>query len=320
MRIVTTYPFDASEVARIQMAAGVPVEILICRDREEFRARLPQADIVYGGLSASELAQATRLRWIQAGAAGLDEVDKALFESSIPLTNYAGTFAPAIAETAMGMLLSLTRGISKYYVPQFLQRTMNPVGSMKSAHHTELAGRVMGIVGMGGIGRAVARKAHYGFEMRVVGTDDRPASKPDYVAELRDASWLLEMVTHADVVVAAAPLTPSTTGMFNEAVFRRMKNTAIFLALSRGRLFDDMALVRALKEGWIAGAGLDVFPVEPPPPEHPIFDCSNVVMTAHTSGWSPDRQKRLIELFAENVRRFAAGEPLLNLVDKARGY
>jgi len=81
-----------------------------------------------------------------------------------------------------------------------------------------------------------------------------------------------------------------------------------------------MALVRALREGWIAGAGLDVFPVEPPPPEHPIFDCSNVVMTAHTSGWSPDRQKRLIELFAENVRRFAAGEPLLNLVDKARGY
>ncbi|HSW49808.1 MAG TPA: NAD(P)-dependent oxidoreductase, partial [Bryobacteraceae bacterium] len=96
--------------------------------------------------------------------------------------------------------------------------------------------------------------------------------------------------------------------------------TAYFLALSRGRLFDDMALVRALQQGWIAGAGLDVFPQEPPPSEHPIFDCPNVVMTAHTSGWGPDRQRRLIALFAENLRRFVAGEPLLNLVDREKGY
>jgi phosphoglycerate dehydrogenase-like enzyme len=99
-----------------------------------------------------------------------------------------------------------------------------------------------------------------------------------------------------------------------------MKKTAYFLGLSRGRLLDDMALVRALKEGWIAGAGLDVFPQEPPPSDHPIFDCPNVVMTAHTAGWGPDRQDRLIALFAENLRRFVAGEPLLNLVDKAKGY
>lgn len=85
-------------------------------------------------------------------------------------------------------------------------------------------------------------------------------------------------------------------------------------------LFDDIALVRALKEGWIAGAGLDVFPVEPPPSSHPIYDCPNVVMTAHTSGWSPDRQVRLIDLFAENVRRYASGLPLINVVDKQKGY
>jgi phosphoglycerate dehydrogenase-like enzyme len=197
---------------------------------------------------------------------------------------------------------------------------MNPVGTLKSAHHTELAGRTMGIAGLGGIGRAVARKAHQGFEMRVVATDAGSAPKPDYVAELHDPSWFLEMVAHSDVVVAAAPLTRATERMFSEEVFRSMKKTAIFLALSRGRLFDDLALVRALKEGWIAGAGLDVFPQEPPPSEHPIFDCPNVVMTAHTAGWSPDRQDRLIALFAENVRRFTAGEPLLNLVDKAKGY
>jgi len=173
---------------------------------------------------------------------------------------------------------------------------------------------------MGGIGRELGRRAHYGFDMRVLGTDARTSPKPDYVAELHDPSWFMEMAPQVDVLVAAAPLTPATERMFSEQVFRRMSQSAYFLALSRGKLFDDMALVKALKEGWIAGAGLDVFPQEPPPPEHPIFDCPNVVMTAHTAGWSPDRQLRLIALFAENVRRYASGEPLLNLVDKERGY
>ena len=108
--------------------------------------------------------------------------------------------------------------------------------------------------------------------------------------------------------------------MFNEDVFRSMKKTAYFLALSRGKLYDDMALVKALKEHWIAGAGLDVFPIEPPPSSHPIFDCPNVVMTAHTSGWSPDRQVRLVDLFTENVHRYATGQPLRNVVDKIAGY
>jgi phosphoglycerate dehydrogenase-like enzyme len=128
------------------------------------------------------------------------------------------------------------------------------------------------------------------------------------------------MVPQVDVLVAAAPHTRLTEKMFNESVFRRMRKTAYFLALSRGALFDDMALVRALKEGWIAGAGLDVFPIEPPPSSHPIYDCPNVVMTAHTSGWSPDRQVRLVDLFAENVRRYAIGAPLMNVVDKKAGY
>jgi phosphoglycerate dehydrogenase-like enzyme len=321
LRVVTTYPFEPEEVARIQ--AELPpgaAELVLCATKEEFRRRLPEADVVYGDLTAEELAMARNLKWIQAGAAGLDHLDEAVRKCSVPLTNYAGTFAPAIAETALGMLLCLTRGISKYYIPQFLKRRMEPVGTMKSDHHTELAGRTMGIAGMGGIGKALARKAFYGFEMKVVGTTDKPEPRPEYVAELHDPSWFMEMAPQVDVLVAAAPLTPATDRMFNGEVFRRMKRTAYFLALSRGRLFDDMALVKALKDGWIAGAGLDVFPQEPPPPEHPIFDCPNVVMTAHTAGWGPDRQRRLVALFAENLRRFVAGEPLLNLVDREKGY
>jgi phosphoglycerate dehydrogenase-like enzyme len=153
-----------------------------------------------------------------------------------------------------------------------------------------------------------------------VATDARPVPKPDYVAELRDPSWFKTMVPMVDVLVAAAPHTPLTERMFDESVFRSMKKTAYFLAMSRGKLFDDLALAKALKDGWIAGAGLDVFPQEPPPSAHPVYDCTNVVMTAHTSGWSPDRQVRLIDLFAENVRRYAIGAPLVNVVDKKAGY
>jgi phosphoglycerate dehydrogenase-like enzyme len=320
LRIVTMYPFEPHEAAKITSAGAVKVELIICKTQEEFREKLGDAEVVYGGVRGRELPGAPKLKWVQAGGAGVEGLDREFVESPVVLTNYARTFAPGISETAIGLLLCLTRGIAKYYMPQFYKRTMDPVGTPKSDHHTELVGRTMGIVGMGGIGSAVARRAYYGFDMRIVGIDARPLPKPEYVAELRDPEWFPAMVPQVDVLVAAAPHTPETDRMFNEKVFRTMKKTAYFLALSRGGLFDDMALVKALKEGWIAGAGLDVFPKEPPPSDHPIFDCPNVVMSAHTSGWSPDRQMRLIDLFAENVSRYTRGQPLINVVDKPRGY
>jgi len=321
IRIVTMYPFEPREIQRIQAAVlNARVEITLCATREEFRKSLREAEVVYGNVSGADLDYAPRLKWVQAGGAGVEGLDPKFRASPVVLTNYARTFAPGISETAMGLLLCLTRGITKYYFPQFQRRQWKPMGSPKSDHHVELVGRTMGIVGLGGIGSAVARRAYYGFDMRIVATDAKPLPKPEYVAELHDPGWFPQMVPQVDVLVAAAPHTPETERMFNEEVFRRMKKTAYFLALSRGKLFDDLALVKALKEGWIAGAGLDVFPQEPPPSDHPIFDCPNVVMSMHTSGWSPDRQVRLIELFAENVRRYAVGLPLVNVVDKQRGY
>ena len=323
IRIVTTYAFEPRELQQIQEAApGKKVEIIFCKDRNEFRSRLKEAEVVYGGVSGGELDLAPNLKWVQSGGAGVEFLikDDKLKNSSVVLTNYARTFAPGISETGMGLLLCLTRGISKYYMPQFYKRQMNPMGTPKSDHHTELVGRTMGIAGMGGIGSETARRAHFGFDMRIIATDAKPMAKPHFVAELHDPSWFKTMVPIVDVLVAAAPHTKETERMFNEDVFRSMKRTAYFLALSRGMLFDDMALVKALKEGWIAGAGLDVFPEEPPPSNHPIYDCPNVVMSAHSSGWSPDRQVRLIDLFADNVRRYALGIPLVNVVDKQRGY
>ncbi|MBI1790018.1 MAG: D-2-hydroxyacid dehydrogenase [Acidobacteria bacterium] len=321
LQIVTMYQFEPHEVEKIKAAApSTRVDITICKTRQEFQQKAKEAEVVYGDIRGDALQFAPKLKWVQSGGAGVEGMDEVMRNSPVVLTNYARTFAHGISETAMGLLLCLTRGISKYYMPQFAKRTMNPMGTVKSDHHTELVGRTMGIVGMGGIGSMIARRAYYGFDMRIVATDAKPIPKPDFVAELHDPGWLMTMVPQVDVLVAAAPHTPQTERMFNEKVFRSMKKTAYFLAMSRGKLFDDQALVKALKEGWIAGAGLDVFPQEPPPSSHPIFDCPNVVMSAHTSGWSPDRQVRLIDLFADNVRRYTSGLPLINVVDKKRGY
>ncbi|MGH9374193.1 MAG: D-2-hydroxyacid dehydrogenase [Vicinamibacterales bacterium] len=319
VRILTLTNFEPHEIRKIESAAP-NVQLIVVKTRDEFRQRLPEAEVVIGALSGSDLQAAAKVKWVQTGAAGVENLDAEFMAGPIVLTNTARIFAPAISETALALLLCLTRGITTLYMPQVAKRQMKPVGTVKSDDHVELAGKTMGIVGLGGIGSAIARRAHQGFDMRVVATDARPLPRPEYVAELHDPAWFTTMVPQVDVLVAAAPHTPVTERMFNESVFRSMKKTAYFLALSRGALFDDLALVKALKEKWIAGAGLDVFPQEPPPADHPIYDCANVVMTAHTSGWSPDRQVRLIDLFAENVRRYAIGVPLMNVVDKKAGY
>ena len=153
IRILTMTAFEAYEIKKIE-SAGARVELILAKSRDEFRKRLPEADVVYGSLTASELPAASNLKWVQASAAGVESLDPEFMASPILLTNYARTFAPAISETAIGLLLCLTRGITTYYMPQFAKRQMKAVGTPKSADHIELAGKTMGIVGMGGIGSA----------------------------------------------------------------------------------------------------------------------------------------------------------------------
>jgi phosphoglycerate dehydrogenase-like enzyme len=173
---------------------------------------------------------------------------------------------------------------------------------------------------MGGLGQATAMRAHYGFNMRILATDAKPMAKPIFVDTLREPAWLAEMVPQVDILVSAAPSTKETQGIFNEKVFRAMKKTAYFLNLSRGALVEENALAQALKEGWIAGAGLDPAGIEPLPSTSPLWDCPNLVITCHTAGFAPQRQIRLMGLLAENVRRYSSGLPLMNVVDKRRGY
>jgi len=300
-----------------QIRAGNPkVEISIPANAAELERLLPEVDAIFGSISPAMLQRARKLRWMQAMEAGMERVlFPELVASPVVVTNMARVFAPAIAETAMGMLLGLARGFNQYFYPQFQQKHWQLRREL-----VEVSGMTMGVVGLGGIGSATAAKAHYGFDMRILAVDPKPMAKPLFVETLREPGWLMEMAPQADVLVSAAPATRETEKMFNEKVFRAMKKSAYFLNLSRGWLVDSNALARALHEGWIAGAGVDVADQEPAPPGHPFYGCPNLTVTCHSAGFSPQRQVRLVALLEENVRRYTGGLALMNVVDKQRGY
>ncbi len=313
--VVPAPQYNAEEVKQIT-SQGRNVDLILPKTVDEMNKALAEVDVVFGALNAEMFARAKNLRWLQATEAGMDRLlFPELVKSNVVVTNMARMFAPAISETAISMLLALTRGLVKYYVPQFQKRTWSAERNL-----VEIDGMTAGIVGMGGIGEFVASKLHYGFNMRILATDAQPMAKPFFVDTLREPGWFMEMVPQVDVLVGAAPATPQTANMFNEKVFRSMKKTAYFLGLSRGTLTDEDALARALKEGWIAGAGLDVAKTEPLPSSSPLWDCPNLIITCHTAGFAPPRRIRLMGLLAENVRRYSSGLPLMNVVDKQRGY
>ena len=313
--VVPPPSYTPAEIQQIE-SQGKDVKITIPANLDEMNQLLPEADVVFGAVNVGMLAEAKNLRWMQATEAGMEKLlFPELIKSNVVVTNMARMFAPAISETAIGMLLSLTRGLNKYYIPQFEKRTWHPERNL-----VEVDGMTMGIAGLGGLGSATAVRAHYGFNMRILATDAKPMAKPIFVDTLREPAWLMEMVPQVDVLVSAAPCTKETEGMFNEKVFRAMKKTAYFINISRGALVEEKALVQALKEGWIAGAALDVVSPEPLPSSHPYWDCPNLIITCHTAGYSPQRQTRLVGLLAENVRRYSSGLPLINVVDKQRGY
>lgn len=307
--------YSEAEIQQIR-SAGRNVELIIPANREELNRVLPEVDVVFGSMTPEMLGMARNLRWLQATEAGMERLlFPELVKSPVVVTNMARVFAPAIAETAMGMLLALTRGFNKYFFPQFQQRQWQLRRDL-----VEVSGMTMGVVGLGGIGSATAMKAHYGFDMRILAVDPKPMAKPIFVDTLREPGWLMEMASQVDVLVSAAPATKETEKMFNEKVFGAMKKTAYFLNLSRGWLVDSPALAQALKENRIAGAGVDVADREPAPAGHPFYECPNLVVTCHSAGFAPQRQVRLIALLAENVRRYSNGLALMNVVDKQRGY
>lgn len=315
VRIVTNQQLTPEEAASITRHAP-RIELVQCRSRDEMHAQIETADVFFGSVDREAVKRATRLKWIQHPAAGVENVMpiEELVNSKIVLTNMQRIFAPVISETAIGMLLALARGFPSY-VRQAEQSQWKRVPNL-----IEISHKTMGVIGFGGLGSETARRAHEGFRMRIIATDAKPLPKPHWVAELHDPSWQDQLVKQSDVVVVAAPDTRLTRGMVNESFLRNMKKSAYLIVVSRGALYDGPAVLRALKEGWIAGAGLDVTPREPLPADDPLWTAPNAVFTCHTSGDAPERRGRVTALFAENVRRYVNGLPLMNVVDKSRGY
>jgi phosphoglycerate dehydrogenase-like enzyme len=315
IKIICAEPLTNEEVEQIR-AAGKNVDLVLLQDRSELKNSVAEAEVILGVVDQETMLNAKNLKWVQTWAAGVELLPKELMEHPCTLTNMQRVFAPVIAESALALLLSLTRGLA-HSIPAFKEHQWS---IKENVPLEDLYGKTLGLVGLGGIGTETARRAHYGFGMKILAVDPKPLPKPEFVAELREPGWLMEMVPKVDVLMSAAPLTKETRLMFNESIFRKMKPTAYFVNVSRGGLVDQDALTQALHGQWIRGAGLDVTTPEPLPPENPLWSCPNLVITPHNSGGAPIRQVRLIGLVAENVRRYSHGLPLLNVVDKTRGY
>jgi phosphoglycerate dehydrogenase-like enzyme len=296
--------------------------IRVCTSPEALRAALGDADALIGGASitAEEVAAAPRLRWVQATIAGVEGfLIPALRERPIVLTNFSGIAAPSIAEHVLALMLAFARGL-----PPLLRRQDRREWGDNHADAPptfELAGQTLGIVGLGDIGEELARRAHaLGMHVQATDRDAGNGDAPAYIEALLPSERLPDLLADADHVALCLPLTPATEHLIGRDELARMGPSAYLYNVGRGEIVDQEALVAALRDGTIAGAGLDVAMPEPLPADSPLWALPNVLITGHTAGRTPLYWERGIELLIDNVRRFLAGEELRNTVDTRAGY
>lgn len=278
----------------------------------DLEAHIEEADVVAGEISEAAFRRATRLRWQHSFAAGVDRsLFPSMIESDIPFTCSKSNGAIPLAEHALMHMLMLAGGAVELLDAQ-RQHSWRP------SRHRELAGQSVGLVGVGNSGLHLAHIAK-GLGMRTLGLrrTDQPA--PD-VDEMFTARTFKRFLGESDFVVVTAPITQATRHLFDEEAFRAMKPTAYWICVSRGGIADDEALLSALREGWIAGAGIDAHALEPLPADSPFWDAPNTLITPHNAAASPMTSVRGFRIFEENLAHFLAGEPLVNLVDKHEGY
>lgn len=313
MRLVLNPPKGGDWVATLQ-AAAPEVEIVEADDAGMPEA-LRSAEAFYGTIRPEWLAAAPRLRWIQTPIAGLEHaMFPELVRCPVMLTNMRGIYSDHIADHAYALLLALARGL-----PQFMRRQARHEWNRKGVRVVHLPEAILGIVGLGGIGRELARRAK-ASGMTVLAVDARPESSPEAVDELWPAERLRELLERSDFVAVCAPHTPETERLLDREKLAWMKSSAYLINVSRGVIVELAALTEALRQGRLAGAALDVFETEPLPADHPLWELENVIITPHVAWMGPDSETRRLEVLRENLRRFTAGEPLLNVVDKARWF
>jgi phosphoglycerate dehydrogenase-like enzyme len=302
-----------------RLAEAVPgLSVVVAENEPDARRAVRDADAAFGTLPDALLREAKRLRWLQAPQAAppagyyTDE----LIAHPVVVTNFREIYNDHIGAHIMAFVLAFARGLH-YYLPRQLRcewkKEPNDTGVIHLPDATAL------IVGVGGIGAEAARLCA-AFGMHVMGLDARRRDAPPGVLKLDGPDALDDLLPLADFVILTVPHTPETEGFMHRARFRRMKRTAFFINIGRGRTTRLDDLVEALRAGEIAGAALDVFEQEPLPADHPLWTMPGVLMTPHTAGYGPHLDERRFSVLLDNARRFVAGTPLRNVVDKAHWF
>jgi phosphoglycerate dehydrogenase-like enzyme len=302
-----------------RLGAELPeLEIVIADDRPAAERAIATAAAAFGTIPPDLLRQARQLRWLQAPQAAppAGYYYPELIAHPVQITNFREIYNDHIGAHVMAFVLAFARGFHRY-IPQQLHREWRQPGLDEGVVHLPEATAL--VVGVGGIGSEVARLCA-AFGMRVIGVDERRREAPPGVAELHRADELDELLPQADFVILTVPHTPETEGFMNRARFQEMKRSGFFINIGRGLTTRLDDLVAAIEAGEIAGAGLDVFEVEPLPADHKLWALPGVLLTPHTAGYGPYLDERRYQIILDNCRRFQAGRPLRNLVDKARWF
>jgi phosphoglycerate dehydrogenase-like enzyme len=281
---------------------------------------IADADAFIGDITSAEVRAGKKLRWVGVMSAGVEGVlfpkdgSSDLRNSNIILTNNKIVQGPEIADHALAMLLMLSRSLDVLY-----RNDQQQIWDPRSFHGIELRGKTAVVIGVGGIGTQIAIRAN-AFGMNVIGVD--PEDKPfmPFLTKVVKPDQLDEVIPQADVVFISAPHTPKSHKMMGSHEFELMKQHSYFIAVSRGGIYDMNGLVKALDERRLSGAGVDVTDPEPLPKGHPLWKFENVVITPHIAGRSDQDAARMVGTIKENVRRFVGGKPLINVVDKQKGY
>lgn len=287
---------------------------------EAFVRSAPDASVILnwsgkGGLLRQVFSVCPNVRWVHSRAAGLDSLlFPELVESPVPLTNGSGVFSPPLGEFALGAILFFAKDFRRMIRSQ-------EAGRWDQFDMPEISGQTVGIVGYGDIGRAVATRVRpLGMHVLAVKRHVQAPNGDPLVDKIYPPDARREMIARSDYIVASAPLTPETRSMIGEPEFAAMKPDAVVINIGRGPVIDEAAMVRALSQGRIKGAALDVFDTEPLPPGHPLYQLPNVLLSPHCADHTPDWLERGMRFFLEQFERFRKGEPLLNVVDKKLGY
>jgi phosphoglycerate dehydrogenase-like enzyme len=313
-KILVAQPGLAKELEGISpLAKIVPVT------KDNVMQEIADADAYIGNIKPAEVRAGKNLKWVQTMSAGVENVlflsgGNDLRDSNIILTNNKVVQGPEIADHAFAMLLMLTRGLQTFYMAKAKEQLQQ-----RPYRGIELMDKTALIIGVGGIGTQIAYRA-WAFGMNVIGVDPEDKPLQPIIKKIVKPDQLNEVLPEADVVFISAPHTPKSHKMVGPQQFDLMKKGAYFIAVSRGGIYDLNSLVKALDEKRLAGAGVDVTDPEPLPKGHPLWKFDNVIITPHIAGRSDRDNARMVGTVKENIKRFVNGEPLINVVDKQKGY